>query len=72
MGVRANRAKNLLVALRDPADRIKGFSARRDGDDPLQSCGSRAANHGIPLRGKIWEIEVAVSIDQHDFSPGIT
>jgi hypothetical protein len=65
MGMRPNRAKDVFISLSETADRVKGIRSGRNGDHPPNPGGAGAFDHGISLGGEIWEIEVAMTVNEH-------
>ena len=69
MGVvrmRADRAEHVGIALRDGTELPVTLDARRDRDHAPYPRGARSSHDGIELAAEVGEIEMAVTVDQHD------
>src|ERR1700720_3116894 len=65
MRMRADRAKDVVVVVRDQTDLSKCVRTGRNRDYPLKPGGAVAFDHGIAVGGEIPKIEVAMTVDQH-------
>jgi hypothetical protein len=64
--MRSDRAEYVVVSLRDGDEITVTLDPGRDGDDTPYPGRAGAANDGVELAAEVGEIEMAVTVDQHD------
>jgi hypothetical protein len=66
MRMRSDRAEHIMVSLRDGDEIAMTLDPGRDGDDAPYPSRTRTTNNSVELAAEVGEIEVAVTVNQHD------
>src|SRR5262249_7830209 len=64
--MRADRAEHVGIAFGDGTKVVTAFDPRRDRDHAPYPGRARSSNDGVELAAEVGEIEMAVTVNQHD------